>query len=268
MAERNNRPRASVSAEVYGVYNPKQAFVPKVVPKSEDEKASLRSLLLKIFMFKSLEEVDLVVVIDAMEERKFSNGDSVIAQGDDGSELYVNYEGTLDCSKIFPDQTESTFLKKYVPGEVFGELCLLYNAPRAASIVATSDCVLFSLDRETFNHIVKDSAVQNREKYEQFLSKIEVLQDLDRYERNKLCDCLQVQNFETGAYIINQGERGDTFYMIMKGSGEATKKNRDTGLEEVVFEYAENMYFGELSLLRDEPRAASIRTTVRLIRHP
>ena len=58
-------------------------------------------------------------------------------------------------------QTESTFLKDYQPGEVFGELCLLYNTPRAASIVATSDCVLFSLDRKTFNHIGKGNCFLN-----------------------------------------------------------------------------------------------------------
>jgi len=46
----------------------------------------------------------------------------------------------------------------YGPGEAFGELALLYNAPRAATIKAVSDCVLFSLDRQTFNHVVKDAA--------------------------------------------------------------------------------------------------------------
>ena len=46
-------------------------------------------------------------------------------------------------------------MKVYGPGESFGELALLYNAPRAATIIAKSDSVLFSLDRETFNHIVK-----------------------------------------------------------------------------------------------------------------
>lgn len=142
-----------MSAEVYGIYNPKEAFVPRVVEKDEQQKEMLRNLLVKIFMFQHLEKEDLEVVIDAMEERKFGSGDSVIKQGDDGDELYVNYQGTLDCSKVFSGNTESTFLKKYVPGEVFGELCLLYNTPRAASIVATSDCVLYSLDRKTFNHI-------------------------------------------------------------------------------------------------------------------
>ena len=104
--------------------------------------------------------------------------------------------------------------------------------------------------------------MQNRTKYEEFLNKIDVLQELDTYERNKLCDCLQIQNYPVNSYIIREGERGDTFYMIMKGEGEATKKNPTSGLEEVVYKYNENMYFGELSLLKDEPRAASIRTTV------
>lgn len=97
-----SRPRQSVSAEVYGMYNPKTAFIPKKVPKNESQKKMLRELLKKIFMFKALEEEDLEVVIDAMSERTFSDGDDVIKQGDDGDELYVNYQGTLDCFKVFP----------------------------------------------------------------------------------------------------------------------------------------------------------------------
>lgn len=92
-----------------------------------------------------------------------------------------------------------------------------------------------------------------------------MLQELDTYERNKLCDCLKIQNFPANSFIIRQGERGDTFFMIMKGEGEATKKNAESGEQEVVYQYKENMYFGELSLLRDEPRAASIRTTVKCV---
>ena len=48
-------------------------------------------------------------------------------------------------------------LKTYEPGDAFGELALLYNAPRAATIKAKSDCVLWVLDRMTFNFIVKDA---------------------------------------------------------------------------------------------------------------
>jgi cAMP-dependent protein kinase regulator len=60
-------------------------------------------------------------------------------------------------------------LKTYVPGEAFGELALLYNAPRAASIVSKTDSVCYILDRDTFNNIVKDAAAKKREMYENFL---------------------------------------------------------------------------------------------------
>lgn len=83
-------------------------------------------------------------------------------------------KGKLTCSRRNAEG-EDKFLKEYQKGEVFGELALLYNAPRAASIKALEKSELYLLSREVFNHIVKESAIKNREKYEQFLSKVEVL---------------------------------------------------------------------------------------------
>ena len=60
------------------------------------------------------------------------------------------------------DDPEETLLRDYMSGEVFGELALLYNAPRAASIYALENSTLYSLDRNTFNHIVKMSAIKRR----------------------------------------------------------------------------------------------------------
>jgi cAMP-dependent protein kinase regulator len=112
-------------------------------------------------MFNTLDENELNTVILAFVERRFKEGESVITQGEQGDVLYLIEKGELDCYKTFDKEEGPKHLKVYYPGEAFGELALLYNAPRAATIIAKEDCILWALDRETFNHIVKDAAVYN-----------------------------------------------------------------------------------------------------------
>ena len=165
-------------------------------------------------------------------------------------------EGSLECTKII--EGEKTFLTNYGPGGAFGELALLYNAPRAASIQATSDCVLYALGRRTFNHIVKDSVIKKREKYMEFLKKIEILSELKEYEKEKLCDCLKRETFHQGDQIIKEGDEGNIMYLIQEGSVVAKiyDKERDEDIQ--VNKLQEQDYFGELALIRDQPRKASI----------
>ena len=75
-------------------------------------------------------------------------------------ELYIS-------DKYAYNANEPKLVKKYQAGDTFGELALLYNAPKAASITADSDEVItWVLDRETFNHIVKEATQKKREKNE------------------------------------------------------------------------------------------------------
>ena len=81
----------------------------------------------------------------------------MILQGEQGDCLYVIEQGELDCYKKFTNDSEAKLVKSYGPGESFGELALLYNAPRAATIKTRTQSILWSLDRETFNAVVKES---------------------------------------------------------------------------------------------------------------
>ena len=265
---KNQKARASVSAESYGMFNKKASYVPKVVPKSEDTKKRIRERLDNAFMFANLDEKEKNIVIGAMEECSFQANDYVIKQGENGNILFCVDSGALKCQRrMKPTDAEDTYLKTYIPGESFGELALLYNAPRAATIIAEQDSVCFSLDRDCFNNIVKESAIKRRERYDSFVRKIEILQSLDHYERGKLADCLTTENFKKGEYVIRQGEMGNKLYFIEEGTMVATKKAEDSqmndpGVEDgqmKVFDYTENMYFGELALLNETPRQASIK---------
>jgi cAMP-dependent protein kinase regulator len=100
---------------------------------------------------------------------------------------------------------------------------LLYNAPRAASIVSDTDSLLWCLDRETFNHIVKDSSRRKREQYESFLAKVKILESMEPYERSVLSDAFLTENFKAGDTVIKAGEEGNKFYLIEEGELIATK---------------------------------------------
>eukprot|EP01017_Pseudomicrothorax_dubius_P013268 TRINITY_DN1577_c0_g1_i1.p1 TRINITY_DN1577_c0_g1~~TRINITY_DN1577_c0_g1_i1.p1 ORF type:complete len:351 (-),score=142.75 TRINITY_DN1577_c0_g1_i1:143-1195(-) len=250
--------RTSVSAEAYGMYNQKAAFKPRVIAKNEDQKLRILNRLSQAFMFSALDDNEKEIIILAMEEKKFRQGDKVIVQGDDGDDLYVVDSGTLSCFRKSKKDDQENFLKTYTAGDAFGELALLYNAPRAATIIADGDCTLFALDRQTFNHIVKDAAAKKREKYEHFLSRVELLDTVDPYERSKIADALKPMKFRAGEYVVKEGENGDTFFFIEDGEAYATKKRPDN-TQETVYNYKVGDYFGELALLKNTPRAASIR---------
>jgi cAMP-dependent protein kinase regulator len=150
-------------------------------------------------------------------------------------------------------------LRDYVPGEAFGELALLYNAPRAATIRAVDECTLFELDRQTFNNIVKDVSRQNRKKYEEFLKSVQLLSSMDYYERVSLCDAVRKVKFDMDDYIIKEGEEGDAFYFVIAGTAVAQKEI--DGVVKNIKDYTTGDYFGERALLTNEPRAASIIAT-------
>lgn len=124
-------------------------------------------------MFMGLDDKDMNTVIDAMESKHVKAGNDVITEGEAGDVLYIVESGEQKCYKVLGGT--NTFLKDFSKGDVFGELALLYNAPRAATITAHTDSLMWQLDRNTFNNIVKEASSKKREKYENFLSSVEIL---------------------------------------------------------------------------------------------
>lgn len=248
----SSKSRTSVSAEAYGEWNAKKAFVPPVITKTDEQKDRLKSCLSESFLFSSLDETELAIIIGAMKEVKTSAEQRIINQGDQGDFLFVIESGTLDCFIKNKTDDGETKVHTYRAGEVFGELALLYNCPRQASIISGDACVLWQLDRETFNHIVKEAAQKKRKRYDVFLSKVPLLQGMHDTERSQLADAVKVEAYEANKTIVSQGEPGKKFYIVEDGEAEATKG----GI--VVMSYKAGDYFGELALIRNQPRAATV----------
>merc|ERR1719498_836260 len=182
----------------------------------------------------------------------------LINQGEDGDVLFVIETGTLDCY-IKKGEDPEIKVKTCEPGDAFGELALLYNAPRAASVQAKDRCVCWKLDRETFNHIVKDAAAKKRDRYMDFFKQVPLLNAVDAYGRSQVADALKPKEFKKDDVIIAQGDQGNEFFIIEEGECKASKKSDYGDAKELPLKAGD--YFGELALLNNEPRAASVICT-------
>jgi len=105
--------------------------------------------LKKVPLLKDLENYERVSVSDAFVQRKYKKDEYIIREGDEGLEFFFVVEGTAYAMKVF-DGVE-TNVKSYGPGDYFGELALISDAKRAASILVSSEEItVVSLDKKTF----------------------------------------------------------------------------------------------------------------------
>merc|ERR1719447_253030 len=130
-------------------------------------------------MFSCLEQDQLEKVIGTFMRVSLDPETVVIEQGAEVNStepaLFVIESGRLSVYKKGVEQSVFTYTE---PGQHFGDLALLYNAPRAATVKTDEDCVLWSIDRDTFNFLVKDAARQSIERRMGFLQSVPLLAGL------------------------------------------------------------------------------------------
>lgn len=218
--------------------------------KSEEVLGRLEEWLKNSILFGHLGAKERREIFMYMEEQKFPKGTVVIKEGDEENTdlFYIVEEGELDVVK----GEEKVF--DYTRGGTFGELALMYNVPRQASVVATTDVVCWTLQRWCYRNNVMMHTKNKREKYQQFLSKVHLLANLDKYERLKIVDALIPEHFEDGETIMTQGDKGTHFYIIEEGAVKVVKNGEETENSPLVV----GQYFGEVALLRDTVRQATL----------
>ena len=99
-------------------------------------------------LFRHLEKEQKEFIARAMFVVEYKAGDTIISQGDDGDNFYVIDRGNVECFKCESGVDDEKLVHTYSPGGAFGELAIMYNAPRAATCRAISECRLFALDRK------------------------------------------------------------------------------------------------------------------------
>ncbi|KAK6196663.1 BAR adaptor protein Hob1 [Pestalotiopsis sp. IQ-011] len=255
--------RTSVSAEsLKPAGDGNDNWSPPQIPKTADQLARLKKAIGGNFLFSHLDDEQSALILGALAEKSIPAKDiKIITQGDSGDYFYVVEKGTFDVY-INPNGAPGSgglgeLVSTIKAGGSFGELALMYNAPRAATVIsAEPGCTLWALDRVTFRRILMESTFARRRMYENFLEEVPLLSSLTPYERSKIADALETQKFPPGTTIIRQGDVGTSFFLLEAGQCDAFLDNEQE--RHLVKHYNKGDFFGELALLNDAPRAASV----------
>ena len=170
MQSRSRKRRGSVSAEVMAVGGESDAaYVKKVVPKTPEQTAAISVATGNNFLFQNLSAEGRKEVLDSMERKEVSAEEAVITQGAEGDYFYVVETGEFDVFVEGKNEGKPVF--HYAPGASFGELALMYNAPREATVKCCGEggAVLWCVDRATFRHIIVASTNQTRKLHDSYV---------------------------------------------------------------------------------------------------
>ncbi|XP_072292973.1 cGMP-dependent protein kinase 2 [Eucyclogobius newberryi] len=208
--------------------------------------------LLQNDFLKELELNVLQEISDCMYETQYSAGERVIQEGVPGGFLYVLTEGVLAVEQ------GGKLLGQMFPATAFGELAILYNCKRTATVRAVSQSQVWALDRQSFQFIMRRTTQQRHLEHCSFLHSVSLLKELPEDTLSRIADCLHVDYYDRGEYIIREGEEGDTFFIIAKGQVLVTQSSEAFTEPQEIKTLTVGEYFGEKALISEDVRSANV----------
>ncbi|CAG9322201.1 PKG_21 [Blepharisma stoltei] len=215
--------------------------------KTERDREFLKEALKKHFIFNSLPKESINNIIESLKYYTIaSGGETIFNQGESGKNFFIVASGKLE--RIIDGEIRGIIAK----GAGFGELALLHNSKRSATIKTVERTALWGIDKESFNKAVKSIIKENFEKHKKFVEKFPIFRDLTEDQKNKIASALNLEEYEDGDTIVKEGDEGFCLYIIEEGAVSCVKG----GVE--IQEIKQGEFFGEMSLLNNQRRLATI----------
>ncbi len=223
----------------------------------------------------ALTQDQLAEVARRVHPQLYPSGASIIHQGETGDQFYILLEGQADVL-IEAAGGGPVLVDRLGPGNYFGEMALLGDGIRAATVKAggESGAKVVALDNQAFNALVNDSRRLREELMQIIEERQRAIQaralSADQAgvaprtsgndDRTIIASGTKRRTFPAGHEIIRQGELGRTFYILEDGKVDVFLRNSE-GQEVRIRRLERGQHFGELAVLGDYRRNASVRVS-------
>lgn len=224
--------------------------------------------LMPIPLLSLLPASEFADVLQAVRLVRARPGTAIIEEGHEGSSFFVIARGSAHVTREDREAGGQTHLATLHDGAIFGEMSLLTDAPRSATVRADSDCDLLEFDRQALmeasatiesltgalGSFAKERLLNN------VLATAGVFKPLDHRQRLDLMKRFVAVHAQPGQAFIQEGQPGTGLFVMLRGEVSVTKHDgaQDTELAQL----GPGEAFGEISLLNDEPTTATVVATV------
>jgi len=201
-----------------------------------------------------------------MEVCDYVENDDIIVQNDTGDSFYVLERGRVKIMRRANAYEDAHEIRRLGKGAHFGELSLLNEEPRSATVTVVSETArALKLSKAAFDEIITKlrSLGGDRKKEvsaKAIVERVPMFKTLSAALKKKILDTMEEQKFAPGTYICKQGTNGTSFYIITSGQCKITL-NTDNGKEKEVRQYKAGDFFGENALVD----AATTKRTANVI---
>jgi CRP-like cAMP-binding protein len=200
-----------------------------------------------------------MAIASHLVEEQADAGTAVVTIGDPGDRFYLVRSGRLQAVGA-----DDAVLSSMGPGDGFGELALLDRRPRGATVRATEDTQLWSLDRGHFERWIRDryeiaGRIRASREERAALQALPFFRGLDPTELDRLLPRIVTVHVRAGESVFREGDPGDRYFVLREGEAELTVKGQ------VVGRLGPGQGFGELALLFGRPRSATVTAVTDLV---
>ena len=214
----------------------------------------------EIAVFKGLGSLALREVLAESTIHVLDESTVVFKRNDYTNSLFVILDGAVAVLIDPSDSTRRVIIKK---GNFFGEMGLISGRRRNATVVAHQRCTLLEVPRRLMVKLCETVAsVKAAMDHEAVVREMQthIAPNVSREIFSGLADEAEIVAYPAGATLFREGEKGDALYLMRKGS---VAISRRIGIREVTLSYARaGHYVGEMALLSDMPRSATVRAAV------
>jgi len=201
-------------------------------------------------MFAHLEPQSRLDAINKMYQEKVAANFDLIKQHDtNAATFYVIEQGS------FAIIVDGVKVCTYTKGMCFGELALMHNAPRAATVRSLEPSVVWVMQRKKFRLAVARATRKMRSKRIEWLTKVPVFQSITKNQLDNVDVALETRMYSKDQIVFKEGDQGDRFYIVKSGQIRWMTSDGESGTRDP------GEYFGERALLKNNPRAATITAT-------